>query len=37
MLRDLLVHMDGGQGGRRRVQFAVGLAARTGAGSAEFT
>ena len=31
MLRDLLVHVDGGQGGRRRVQFAVGLAARTGA------
>lgn len=31
MLRDLLVHVDGGQGGRRRVQFAVALAARTGA------
>ena len=30
-MRDLLVHVDGGRGGRRRVQFAVGLAARTGA------
>lgn len=31
MLRDLLVHVDGSQGSRRRVQFAVDLAARTGA------
>ena len=31
MFRDLLVHVDGGQGGRRRVQFAVALAARMGA------
>ena len=31
MFRDLLVHLDGSQAGRRRVQFAVDLAARTGA------
>src|ERR1022692_852740 len=31
MFRDLLVHVDGSQAGRRRVQFAVDLAARTGA------
>lgn len=31
MFRDLLVHVDGGQAGRRRVQFAVDLATRTGA------
>jgi nucleotide-binding universal stress UspA family protein len=31
MYRDLLVHVDGSQSGRRRVQFAVDLAARTGA------
>jgi nucleotide-binding universal stress UspA family protein len=29
MLRDLLVHVDGSGAGRRRVQFAAGLAART--------
>jgi nucleotide-binding universal stress UspA family protein len=31
MYRDLLVHIDGSDGGRRRVQFAVDLAARMGA------
>jgi nucleotide-binding universal stress UspA family protein len=31
MLRDLLVHVDGGQAGRRRVQFSADLAVRTGA------
>lgn len=31
MFRDLLVHVDGGQAGRRRVQFAVDLAASMGA------
>jgi nucleotide-binding universal stress UspA family protein len=31
MFRDLLVHVDGGPAGRRRVQFAFDLAARTGA------
>lgn len=31
MIRDLLVHVDGGQTGRRRVQFAADLAERTGA------
>ncbi len=31
MLRDLLVHVDGSEGGRRRVQFAVDLVARLGA------
>jgi nucleotide-binding universal stress UspA family protein len=31
MLRDLLVHVDGGPGGRRRVQFTVDLAASVGA------
>lgn len=31
MLRDLLVHVDGSHAGRRRVQFAADLAARTGA------
>jgi nucleotide-binding universal stress UspA family protein len=31
MFRDLLVHVDGGEGGRRRVQFAVDLAVRVGA------
>ena len=31
MYRDLLVHVDGSDGGRRRVQFAVGFAARMGA------
>jgi nucleotide-binding universal stress UspA family protein len=31
MYRDLLVHVDGGEAGRRRVQFAVDLAQRTGA------
>jgi nucleotide-binding universal stress UspA family protein len=30
MFHDLLVHVDGGQAGRRRVQFAVALAARMG-------
>jgi nucleotide-binding universal stress UspA family protein len=30
MLRDLLVHVDGGQAGRRRVQFSANLAVRTG-------
>jgi nucleotide-binding universal stress UspA family protein len=31
MFRDLLVHVDGSQAGRRRVQFAVGLAKRMSA------
>ena len=31
MFRDLLVHVDGGEAGRRRVQFAADLALRTGA------
>ena len=31
MFRDLLVHVDGGQAGRRRLQFAIDLALRTGA------
>lgn len=31
MFRDLLVHVDRSQAGRRRVQFAVGLAVRIGA------
>lgn len=31
MIRDLLVHVDGSQAGRRRVQFAADLAVRTGA------
>ena len=31
MLRDLLVHVDGSQAGRRRVEFAMDLAARVGA------
>lgn len=31
MIRDLLVHVDGGQTGRRRVQFAADLAEQTGA------
>jgi nucleotide-binding universal stress UspA family protein len=31
MFRDLLVHVDGSQAGRRRVHFAFDLAARTGA------
>jgi nucleotide-binding universal stress UspA family protein len=31
MYRDLLVHVDGSQSGRLRVQFAVGLAAQMGA------
>jgi nucleotide-binding universal stress UspA family protein len=31
MFRDLLVHVDGGKAGRRRVQFAVDLAIRLGA------
>ncbi|MHB8165884.1 MAG: universal stress protein [Sulfuricella sp.] len=31
MIRDLLVHVDGSQAGRRRVQFATDLAVRTGA------
>ena len=31
MFRDLLVHVDGSQAGRQRTQFAVDLAARTGA------
>ena len=30
MLRDLLVHVDSSESGRRKVRFAVGLAARTG-------
>jgi hypothetical protein len=30
MLRDLLVQVDGGDAGRRRVQFAVDLTVRTG-------
>jgi len=31
MFRDLLVHVDGSEAGRRRVQFSVDLAARMGA------
>src|SRR5450759_4322025 len=31
MYRDLLVHVDGSEAGRRRVQFAIDLALRTGA------
>jgi nucleotide-binding universal stress UspA family protein len=31
MLRDLLVHVDGSEGGRRRVKLAIDLAGRTGA------
>jgi nucleotide-binding universal stress UspA family protein len=31
MFRDLLVHMDGSEAGRRRLQFAIDLALRTGA------
>ena len=31
MLRDLLIHMDGSDAGRRRLQFAIDLALRTGA------
>lgn len=31
MFRDLLVHVDGGEAGKRRVQFAVELATRMGA------
>lgn len=31
MIRDLLVHVDASQAGRRRVQFAADLAVRTGA------
>ena len=31
MIRDLLVHVDGSQAGRRRLQFAIDLALRTGA------
>ena len=31
MLRDLLMHVDGSQAGRRRVPFAADLAVRTGA------
>ncbi|WP_255504243.1 universal stress protein [Cupriavidus sp. UME77] len=31
MYRDLLVHVDGSESGRRRVQFAAGLAGSTGA------
>ena len=31
MVCDLLVHVDGSEAGRRRVQFAVDLAARFGA------
>jgi nucleotide-binding universal stress UspA family protein len=31
MFRDLLVHVDGSEAGRRRVQFAADLAVRTGA------
>jgi nucleotide-binding universal stress UspA family protein len=32
MFRDLLVHVDGSEAGRRRVQFAIDLALRTDAG-----
>ena len=31
MYRDLLVHVDGGEGGRHRIEFAVDLATRAGA------
>lgn len=31
MFRDLLVHVDGSQTGRRRLQFAIDIALRTGA------
>src|SRR5471032_759876 len=31
MLRDLLVHVDGSDAGRRRLQFAIDHALRTGA------
>ena len=31
MIRDLLVHVDGSEAGRRRLQFAIDLALRTGA------
>jgi hypothetical protein len=31
MFRDLLVHVDAGEGGRQRVEFAVDLATRIGA------
>jgi|GEM_PF-3631268 len=31
MFRDLLVHVDGSEAGRRRLQFAIDLALRTGA------
>ena len=31
MYRDLLVHVDAGEGGRHRIEFAVDLATRTGA------
>src|ERR1017187_5157768 len=31
MYRDLLVHVDGSEAGRKRVQFAIDLALRTGA------
>ena len=31
MFRDLLVHVDGSDAGRRRLQFAIDLALRTGA------
>ena len=31
MFRDILVHVDGAEAGRRRVRFAVEMAARTGA------
>lgn len=31
MFRDLLVHVDGSEAGRRRVQFAIDVALRTGA------
>jgi nucleotide-binding universal stress UspA family protein len=31
MFRDLLVHVDGSEAGRRRLQFAIDLAQRTGA------
>src|ERR1019366_6885742 len=31
MIRDLLVHVDGSEAGRRRLRFAIDLALRTGA------